>query len=597
MRPRLRGSSLFPTIRSRLLALLTVAAVPIFGMAASIAVQNRAILIERAQHRTALLLATATTRQFAHAADIERGMRGIATRLGNAVVTDDCPGHLAELASLALPQASYVALWRGLGDRPCLAEDRTSAIEPSAAMVAAASSQAGSPGALGWRVAASLSDGREPTLVAVMPLSRVPGLSAGVSALVAGLPAVWPAASRSRRLVADGDTWLVDQEGQLVPLSLSGDPASAEPRPEHLNTVLARQGGDTIAVARSGKPYAYAIADLFGGLRLLVGVPATNDLLRADSALRWRLVELGLLLLIGLLGIAVGADIVVSRPIKRLSAAVLVWRGGGPFEPEPTHDAPDEVMDLAQIFGEATKALRAREAELREVSRRQELLMQEIHHRVKNNLQIVASLLNLQASRIRQPEARAEFQAARDRIRALATLHRHLYAHGEVHTINMRAFLNELCGQLLQAIGETPAGGRIQLNIQAPELQITSDRAVPLALIVTEAVSNAAKYAFPDGRSGHITVQVDPIEAANGADPDTVRLLIQDDGIGVPAGQAETEAGVRDGLGIQLIQGFARQLGATLNVTYDDGTRYDLTVPLHAHRPEPESLERVSEPA
>jgi two-component sensor histidine kinase len=189
--------------------------------------------------------------------------------------------------------------------------------------------------------------------------------------------------------------------------------------------------------------------------------------------------------------------------------------------------------------------------------------------------------MNLQASRIRQPEAKAEFQSARDRIRALATLHRHLYAHGELHTINMRGFLTELCGQLLQAIGESPtgaaSGGRIKLHIEAPELQMSSDQAVPMALIVTEAVSNAAKYAFPAGRRGSIEVRLT-------TEGDTARLVIEDDGVGIPAGRAETETGIRDGIGIQLIRGFARQLGATLTVTEDGGTRYMLTVKLHRAR-------------
>ena len=199
---------------------------------------------------------------------------------------------------------------------------------------------------------------------------------------------------------------------------------------------------------------------------------------------------------------------------------------------------------------------------------------------MKNNLQIIASLLNLQASRIRQPEAKAEFQSARDRIRALATLHRHLYAHGELHTINMRAFLFELCEQLIQAIGD---GGprdeqRIALDIEAPELQISSDQAVPIALIVTEAVSNAAKYAFPAGRRGHIRVRLTLVDEG-------ARLEIEDDGVGIPAGRAQTETGVRDGLGRQLIRGFARQLGAKLSLTEQDGTRYVVDIPLQRARP------------
>ena len=202
--------------------------------------------------------------------------------------------------------------------------------------------------------------------------------------------------------------------------------------------------------------------------------------------------------------------------------------------------------------------------------------MQEIHHRVKNNLQIVASLLNLQASRIKAPAAKAEFQSARDRVRALATVHRHLYAHGEVHTINMRSFLLELCGHLFQALGETE-GDRLQLEVEAPELEMSSDQAVPLSLIVTEAVTNAIKYAYPAGRRGVISVRLQRRQ-------EVVELEIRDDGIGIPAGRAETDAGTRDGIGIQLINGFARQLRATLDVEQGAGTRYVVRMKLRSER-------------
>ena len=196
---------------------------------------------------------------------------------------------------------------------------------------------------------------------------------------------------------------------------------------------------------------------------------------------------------------------------------------------------------------------------------------------------MVASLLNLQASRIRVPEAKNEFQAARDRVRALATVHRHLYAHGEINTINMRVFLTDLCGPLLQAMAQG-SDERIRFDIDAPELQMTSDQAVPLSLIVTEAVTNAVKYGFPNDRAGTISIKLTP----TGND---VTLDIHDDGIGIPAGRVETEAGTRDGIGIQLIRGFARQLGATLVIEEDAGTRYLLRMKLRHERAELAALE------
>ncbi len=278
----------------------------------------------------------------------------------------------------------------------------------------------------------------------------------------------------------------------------------------------------------------------------------------------------------------VGIELVVTRPLREVRRAVDEWRSGRPFSLPSSRALPSELRALGLTFRRATRTLSRREAELKIAVQQQDLAMQEIHHRVKNNLQIVASLLNLQASRIRLPEARAEFQSARDRVRALATVHRHLYAHGALHTINMRTFLLELCGQLFQAMGEA-VNGRLMLDVDAPELEMSSDQAVPLSLIVTEAVTNAIKYAYPAGRRGVISVRLR--RAADG-----VELEIKDDGIGIPAGRAETSTGTRDGIGIQLINGFARQLGAKLEVEQGVGTRYLVQMRLRHERPDPPRL-------
>jgi two-component sensor histidine kinase len=287
--------------------------------------------------------------------------------------------------------------------------------------------------------------------------------------------------------------------------------------------------------------------------------------------------------MLGIFIAVAGLDKLVAAPLRKIGVGIDQWRSGKGFDLKAIGGLPHEFRSVALSFKKSTLVLSRREAELVKAVQRQELAMQEIHHRVKNNLQVVASLLNLQASRIRAPEAKNEFQAARDRIRALATVHRHLYAHGEINTINMRVFLTDLCGQLLQARGQ---GGdeRIRFDIDAPELQMTSDQAVPLSLIVTEAVTNAIKYGFPGHRPGTISIKLT-------SDGNDVTLDIHDDGIGIPAGRVETEAGTRDGIGIQLIRGFARQLGATLLIEQEGGTRYLLRMKLRPERVELATLE------
>ncbi len=363
--------------------------------------------------------------------------------------------------------------------------------------------------------------------------------------------------------------WLVGPDGLAAPVCRDCD-WPVPPDLEHLVRLASAGQGEAVSTPSGSAAYGVLSAPI----SLLTLTRPTDAEVHALTLFIIRVIGIVLLLGIGLLGVAVGANMLVVAPLQSLTRAVTHWRQAGDYDPGEGRMMPAELRELSRVFHQATRSLSRHEHELREAEARQELLIKEIHHRVKNNLQIIASLLNLQANRIRQPEARAEFASARDRVRALATLHRYLYSEGDLQTLNMRSFLQELCAQLFQAIGEKQ-GRRIQLHIEAPEIAMATDQAVPLALVVTEAVSNAIKYAFPDGRSGHVRVVLSELGEGMG------RLLLEDDGVGIPAGRAETETGIRDGLGIQLIRGFSRQLGAQLDVHEGGGTRYTLTFPLH----------------
>jgi two-component sensor histidine kinase len=407
-----------------------------------------------------------------------------------------------------------------------------------------------------------------PTIIGVSPLfdNKQPvGLVVG-SLSIDTLSAIGePMGSVSMWMIPSGST----------PMALNIRQPGAEPSP-YLFSLLSQQDEATsIQRSASGDYYAYASGTLADGHRLVIGRQSNSIHHKAKIVLLWRVAEIAAFALLGLLGMIVGSNVGIARPIKRLHREVENWQREVKFNTEPLRDAPKELHDLGESFRSATASLTERALQLRMATVQQELLMQEIHHRVKNNLQIVASLLNLQASRIRQPEAQAEFQSARDRVRALATLHRHLYSHGELNTINMRSFLTELCEQLFSAMGQQP-GQKIQLEIEAPELQMSSDQAVPLALIVTETVSNALKYAFPANHSGKIMVKLV-------SEQDSVLLTIQDNGVGIGT-KDPVDNERRAGIGIQLIKGFVRQLGATLEMQEDHGTRYEIAMKLQRAR-------------
>ncbi len=558
----------FSAVRVRLFLIVFIAAVPLVMLSATIVGQNYHLALSATAETAARLRESAAARHVAAVTGAQQLMQALAEVAD--VAGDDqatCNNRLASLLRLQSARYTNLAVLGADGSVRCSALPMTPSLrETSAWMTKAvvARARARQSFSLG-PVRPSLLTGLQiiPAAVPVMHEGAVAGF------IYAGLRLDWFFNPAGLVIPVFPALWIVDDAGNVT--QVAGQGTVGLPSADIVKR-LERSSSVVDAMSAGGAPYSYASSALGDDYTLIVADPASNDRKAARSLLIRRVVQLGVLLLLGLAAVAIGVHVALCRPLTLLSRAVADWRSTGRFDPTYLGDPPREVQGLAASFAAAVTTLAEQEARLRLSVEQQELLMREIHHRVKNNLQIVASLLNLQASRIRVPEARAEFASARDRVRALATLHRHLYAHGEVHTINMPDFLTELCGQLFQAMGEEE-GQRIRLTIEASPLQMSSDQAVPLSLIVTEAVSNALKYAFPHGRTGHVLVRLT-------ADGETATLIVQDNGVGMPSGMSESEHGVRDGIGITLIRGFARQLAADLTVEEENGTRYTLHMTL-----------------
>ena len=292
----------------------------------------------------------------------------------------------------------------------------------------------------------------------------------------AALPFVWPFDEGAKHFVIGGTlllnnfvspgvrrskqqhAWLVDGAGSLLPLA--GTIPHQAPGP---NALMALARNDRVLVARAinGESMAYASASLAENLQLVVGHSYAPLREAAWATLLQRLAELAAFLVVCLAAIVIGADLAMVRPLHSLSQRVKSWRPGIPFERPPFITEPKEIIELEEIFDETVRTLARREADLEFAIEQRDALMAEIHHRVKNNLQIVSSLLNLQANRIADPEAQAEFRAARNRVRALATLHRHLYLQHSFETISLKPFLEELTAQQFAAQGQVPGDPNI----------------------------------------------------------------------------------------------------------------------------------------
>jgi two-component sensor histidine kinase len=249
--------------------------------------------------------------------------------------------------------------------------------------------------------------------------------------------------------------------------------------------------------------------------------------------------------------------------LERITSAYAAGRHN--VRPERVHAASAEIRSLGETFTRMADLISAREAELRDSLAQKEMLVREIHHRVKNNLQLVMSLLNLHARRIRDPQAELAFAEARGRINALATLHRRLYESEKLEHVDLKWFLEDLCGELRRSGFSSHRAVELSVDVQSAVLDAAT--AVPLGLLVTEAITNAYKHAFVGRLTGKIRVQ---------AHREAGRLCIQiiDDGIGF-----DVEAHNHDspGLGRSLIEAFSRQLRGTLEIiSNQNGTQVSL---------------------
>ncbi|HUJ74560.1 MAG TPA: histidine kinase dimerization/phosphoacceptor domain -containing protein, partial [bacterium] len=189
-----------------------------------------------------------------------------------------------------------------------------------------------------------------------------------------------------------------------------------------------------------------------------------------------------------------------------------------------------------------------------EEARRQEVLLKEIHHRVKNNLQVISSLLALQARAAGDERTRALLTESRDRLRSMALIHERLYQTGSERGVSFASYVRDLAAHLRHSYAGNSES--VQVRIDVDDIALDLDLSVPCGLIITELLSNALKHAFPAGRWGTVTVGLH-----RGADGD-LALTVSDDGVGLPAGMDVRGAAT---LGLRIVSMLVEQLKGTLS--------------------------------
>ncbi|MGA0546730.1 sensor histidine kinase [Brevundimonas sp. VNH65] len=224
--------------------------------------------------------------------------------------------------------------------------------------------------------------------------------------------------------------------------------------------------------------------------------------------------------------------------------AAIFARGRFNVRPVQARHAPAEIRRLAATLDDLADNITARDRTIRDALDEKDALMREIHHRVKNNLQIISSMLSMQQRAVSDEGARAALSDTRQRISALALIYRTLYQSENVRYADARDFLNDLVGQLVSA--GMARGPVVASSVRSDSLVIDPDKLAPIALWLVEAVSNAQKHAFAE-RGGRLEVRFR-------VDGDTSVLEVEDDGPGVAEGEASA------GVGRTLMGAFAKQL-------------------------------------
>ena len=205
----------------------------------------------------------------------------------------------------------------------------------------------------------------------------------------------------------------------------------------------------------------------------------------------------------------------------------------------------------------ANRLLGAANQQLEKRNQENELLLKEIHHRVKNNLEMVSSLLLLQSRQVDDPNLREVMEAGQNRVQSIGIVHQKLYQGDNLSSIDMKDYFINLSESILDTFA---AEDRVQIECIMDKLELDVDTAVPLGLIVNELLTNALKYAFPNGQSGVVKIQLETTDA------NSLRLEVADNGVG------KTPQTKGTGFGSQLITLLTQQLGGTLQEETQNGT-------------------------
>lgn len=535
------------TIRTRLVIVMSIALVPVLLLSA---VQSVLIFNHESLERKVDL--TGAVERSATSANARINYAGVLLRgLGMVSAGPECASRLAEIRD-RIPGYANLLRFNSAGEVQCAASpapaDSLRADRPWFRALRHGSSMT-------VTIEPGVTYGEEPVLLVSVPAQYGKGPPVGVLTGVITLKSLRP--DTDPRFDPPGsETALADRTGRL----LTSTRAVAFP--------VTLQARDTSGVA--GRTWVWSGKDRLGQDRLFTVAPLAEGNIRAVFSAPYRdviawvwlnpLSAAGLPLLafgLALAGVWVVADHGLVRWIRYLQRIAAIYAHGRyNIHPQRAQRAPPEIRDLAETLDSMATEIATRDRALRENLVHKDDLLREIHHRVKNNLQVVSSLLNMQQRTLIDPAARAAISDTQQRIAALALIYRALYEGPDLRKVDLRTFLGELINQLIMSDTGTRTNVRTELVVDT--LTIDPDHLAPLALFAVEAISNAKKHGL--AQSGGALMVSFRVRG------DHAELAITDSG---REGAAPTLVG--EGVGSTLMRAFARQLGGAASFRTETG--------------------------
>ncbi len=360
-------------------------------------------------------------------------------------------------------------------------------------------------------------------------------------------------------------TIIFTEEGRLV---------SAQPRETDLDTVLPA-GRDLQSFAdasrrvvrasnAAGEETTYAAIPLVDGRLFVLGVWAPADLPSRDMPTASSTLGFALMVWLVSLGVAyMGAHRLVIRHLRRLGRQMRQFSDGNRTAlPKVLHSAPDEISELSRDLRHLTETLTRDEVQLETALGEKTLLLREIHHRVRNNLQLIASIISIQKRAAKNPEAQDALRGLHDRVLTLATVHQSLYKLDRMTELQANELLGDILNKMI-AISILP-GSNIEVGIEMQPVMLDPDQIVPLALLATEAMTNALKYVkAPENGPARIDIRL--------YETPTGEVGLEVVNTCAPVAAAPVDTPQDRGIGLHLIEAFSAQLEATAEKGMIDG--------------------------